>query len=74
MTPKRNGCTQNHNTPYECATSDCAPVGQIRLIDLPKQRMTPDETRIQWLKILGLSIALGVMGYQTYLMKLISEK
>lgn len=40
----------------------------------PKQRMTPDETFIQWLKIVGLSIALGVMVYQTYLLKIISGK
>ncbi len=39
-----------------------------------KNRMTPDETFIQWLKIIGLSIGLGLMIYQTYLLKIISEK
>lgn len=27
----------------------------------------------QWLKIIGLTIALGVMVYQTYLLKIISD-
>lgn len=40
---------------------------------IPKSRMTPDETFIQWLKIIGLTIALGVMVYQTYLLWQIYE-
>lgn len=43
-------------------------------IEPSKQRMTPDETFIQRLKILGLSIALGIMAYQTYLLVEISKK
>jgi len=39
-----------------------------------KNRMSPDETFIQWLKIIGLTIALGVMGYQTWLLYLIYKK
>jgi len=32
------------------------------------------DEKFQWLKIIGLSIALGLMIYQTYLLKLISVK
>lgn len=40
---------------------------------IPKSKFAWKES-YQWLKIIGLSIGLGVMVYQTYLLKLISEK
>lgn len=39
-----------------------------------KTTMSKEERFIQWLKILGLSIALGIMVYQTYLLKIISKQ
>ena len=40
---------------------------------IPKPKLAWNEN-YQWLKIIGLAIALGLMVYQTYLLKLISLK